>query len=393
MPKPVKNYLFARSLLLISVFLLSACSVIGDLKDTVLGVEQVNPPSELFEIKATAQPKILWSGSVGDSDYGNFTPAVFADFVYAASASGEVVKFNALTGKQLWRMQAAEQLTGGVGAGPKTVLVGGLNGEFLAFNTDDGKPLWKTKLSSIVTSAAVEAGSIVVVRTGDGKIFGLDAADGKRKWVYERSVPALSVHSSAGLVVDSDVAYAGFAGGKLAAVRVTDGRLLWEATVAQPKGTTEIDRITDITSLPVVDGKLIYAVAYQGKVVAIDRANGRVVWDRDISSYAGLGAEDARVFVTHTNGAVYALEFETGKSYWRQADLKFRELTAPIGLGSAVAVGDFEGYVHFMSREDGAFVARIKTDNSAVMPQMLNLGARKLLLQTRQGGIYAIELN
>ena len=382
-----------HALLLVAVLFLGGCAAIGDLKETVFGAEETNPPSELVDFKATQTAKILWSASVGNTEDGDFTPAMVGDFIYAASSNGELIKIDALTGKQFWRVKTSEKLSGGVGAGTRTVLVGNDNGELLAFNPQDGKPLWKTKLSSVVLSAGIEVDSIVVVRTGDGKIFGLDVTDGKRKWVYERSVPALSLHSSAGIVVDSDIAYAGFAGGKLVAVRVADGRLLWEATVAQPKGSTEIDRISDITSLPVVDGKLIYAVAYQGKVAAIDRANGRVVWDRDISSYAGLGAEDARVFVTHTNGAVYALDFSTGKSYWRQADLKFRKLTAPVGMGSAVAVGDLAGYVHFLSREDGAFVARIKTDSSAVMPQMQSLGARKLLLQTRQGGIYAIELN
>ena len=380
-------------LLVIVTLSFCGCAAIGDLKETVLGAKEVNPPSKLVEFKATQTAKVLWSVSIGNSEDNDFTPAIVGDHVYAASARGELVKIDALTGKQLWRIKAADKLTGGVGAGARTVLVGGDNGEFLAFNPQDGKPLWKTKLSSVVLSAAIEVGNMIIVRTGDGKILGLDIADGKRKWVYERSVPALSLHSSTGIVVDSDVAYAGFAGGKLVAIRVADGRLQWEATVAQPKGSTEIDRISDITSLPVVDGTLVYAVAYQGKVAAIDRSNGRVVWDRDISSYAGLGAEDARVFVTHTYGAVYALDFSTGKSYWRQADLKFRKLTAPVGTGSAIAVGDLAGYVHFLSREDGAFVARIKTDSSAVMPQMQSLGARKLLLQTRQGGIYAIELN
>jgi len=193
-------------------------------------------------------------------------------------------------------------------------------------------------------------------------------------------------------VVDGGVVYAGFAGGKLAAIRADNGKMLWEASVAQPKGVTEIERIADITSLPVVDGPLIYAVAYQGKIAAVDRASGRVVWNRDISSLSGLSTEDARIFVSHAMGSVYALDYSTGKTFWRQAALKNRNLTAPLPMGSLVAVGDLEGYVHFLSREDGAISSRIKTNNSAVMPQMAQINSNTLLAQTRDGGIFAIQV-
>jgi outer membrane protein assembly factor BamB len=232
----------------------------------------------------------------------------------------------------------------------------------------------------------------VIVRTGDSRIFGINANDGSRKWVYERTTPALTLRSSAGVVVDGGVVYAGFAGGKLAAIRADNGKMLWEASVAQPKGVTEIERIADITSLPVVDGPLIYAVAYQGKIAAVDRASGRVVWNRDISSLSGLSTEDARIFVSHAMGSVYALDYSTGKTFWRQAALKNRNLTAPLPMGSLVAVGDLEGYVHFLSREDGAISSRIKTNNSAVMPQMAQINSNTLLAQTRDGGIFAIQV-
>ena len=194
------------------------------------------------------------------------------------------------------------------------------------------------------------------------------------------------------MVIDGGAAYAGFAGGKLISLRVEDGKVVWEATIAQPKGTTEIERIADITSLPVVDGSLVYAVAYQGKIAAVDRATGRAAWNRDISSYTGINSEDARVYVSHAGGAVYALEYSSGKTFWRQGGLINRRLSAPLPMGDIVAVGDVQGYVHFLGREDGAFAARIKTDDSPVMAQMTELGTNGLLAQTRNGGLYAISL-
>jgi len=230
------------------------------------------------------------------------------------------------------------------------------------------------------------------VRCEDSRIYGLNVADGSRKWVYERATPTLSLRSSAGVALDGGAAYAGFAGGKLIALRIEDGKVIWEVSVAQPKGATEIERIADITSLPVVDGSLVYAVAYQGKVAAVDRSTGRLAWSRDISSYTGLSADDAKVFVSHAVSSIYALDYSTGKTFWRQGDLKQRRISAPLPMGNLIAVGDVEGYVHFLSREDGSFAARLQTDEGPIMPQMLAVGSSILVAQTRKGGIYAISI-
>ena len=301
------------------------------------------------------------------------------------------MKLDAVSGRQTWQVDAGETLSGGVGLGPNLVLVGTPKGYVLAYD-QAGKLLWKSKVSSEVLSVPRVANDIVVVRAGDSRIFGLNAADGTRKWIYERATPTLSLRSSAGVVIDSGVAYAGFAGGKLIALRVEDGKVIWEISVAQPKGSTEIERIADITSLPVVDGPLVYAVAYQGKIAAVDRATGRTAWSRDISSYTGINVGGARVYVSHATGSVYALEYSSGKTFWRQADLGYRNLSAPLPMGELVAVGDLQGYVHFLQNEDGAFAARLSTEDSPIMSQMAELGSNGLLVQTRNGGLYAISL-
>jgi len=382
-------------LALIAAVTLSACTQMTDLKtdisERMFGPEASDPPAELTDIKSTASAKILWHANVGASENHDFVPAMEGSAIYAASASGDIVGLDAASGDQVWRVNAGEKLSGGVGAGANLVLVGTSKGMVLAYD-QNGKPLWKSKVSSEVLSAPKVSGGIVVVRAGDSRIFGLNAVDGKRKWVYERATPTLSLRSSAGVVIDGGMVYAGFAGGKLIEVRLEDGKVIWEASVAQPKGSTEIERIADITSLPVVDGSLVYAVAYQGKIAGIDRATGHIAWSRDISSYTGMSSEDARVFVSHAGGAVYALEYSSGKTFWRQGELGNRHLSAPLPLGSLVAVGDVEGYVHFLNREDGAFAARIRTEESPIMPQMLQLKSDSLLAQTRGGGLYAISI-
>lgn len=384
-----------RRFVVLLAFLVAGCSSLTDLKSDVserlFGAEVKDPPVPLADFKQTAVAKLVWHANVGNSDVYDFSPAQDRSAIFAASADGEIVRLDAANGQQVWRISAGEKLSGGVGAGENLVLVGTPKGVVLAFD-QNGKALWKAHVSSEVLSAPRVSAGVVVVRSGDSRIYGLDAIDGKRKWVYERATPSLSLRSAAGVVLDGGAAYAGFAGGKLVAIKADDGKVLWEAAVAQPKGSTEIERIADITSQPVVDGRLVYAVAFQGRVAAIDRQTGRVLWTRDISSYNGLGADSTRVYVSHHAGAVYALDYNSGKSYWRQGALINRQVTAPMAIGPYIAVGDLEGYLHFLSRDDGSFVARIKTEGSAIMAQLTGLDGSTVLAQTRGGGLYAISV-
>ncbi|MEQ1601234.1 MAG: outer membrane protein assembly factor BamB [Methylophilaceae bacterium] len=382
-------------ILALAAFLASGCTTLTDLKtdisERLLGRDNPNPPAALVEFKPTLQPGIIWNARVGASENYDFSPAVQSGAVYTASTEGDITKLDAIQGNIVWRIKAKEKLSGGVGLGQNLLLVGSVKGNVLAYDLN-GNFLWQAKVSSEVLSAPRATDAVVIVRAGDSRIFGLDIADGKRKWVYERATPALSLRSSAGIVVDEGVVYAGFAGGKLIAVRVDDGKVIWESTVAQPKGTTEIERIADITSLPVVDGAMVYAVAYQGKVAAVDRASGRVVWNRDISSYTGMCAADGKVYIAHATGAVYALDYASGKTFWRQGGLSQRNLSAPLALGNSIVVGDVQGYLHFMDREDGAFSARLLTEDSPILPQIVELGSSGFVVQTRNGGLYAISL-
>ena len=374
---------------------MTSCSVIGDLKteisDKLSGRVPADAPDPLVEIKETASSKLLWQAKIGASNDYDFSPVVDAGFAYVAGASGEIAKLDAVSGKQEWRVNVGETLSGGVGVGGSLVLVGTPKGIVYAYDIA-GKLQWKSKLSSEILSAPKYFDGLVIVRTGDSHIYGINANDGSRKWVYDRTGPALTLRSSAGVVVDGGAVYAGFGGGKLIAVRADNGKMLWEASVAQPKGVTEIERIADITSLPVVDGPLIYAVAYQGKIAAVDRTSGRVVWNRDISSLTGLSVEDGRIFVSHAMGSVYALDYSSGKTFWRQAILKNRQLSVPVPMGNLTAVGDLEGYVHFLSRDDGSIASRIKVDDSPVMPKIALINSNTALVQTRDGGIYAIQV-
>ena len=384
-----------RFVLVFALLALAGCETLTELRqdfaDKVFGREPPNPPAALQEIQPSYTAKIDWSSNIGKTDRYDYTPALDSSAIYANNAAGDIVKLDASNGRQVWRINVGEPISGGIGIGAGILMVGSKTGNVHALDSA-GKLLWKSKVSSEILSVPRYFDGMVIVRTGDNHIFGLDATDGSRKWVYERATPALSLRSSVGIVVDGGAVYAGFAGGKMVAIRADNGKLLWEATIAQPKGVTEIERIADITSLPVIDGPVVYAVAYQGRVAAVDRRSGKVVWNRDISSYSGMNAEDGKIFVSHALGSVYSLDYETGKTFWRQAGLLNRRLTAPLPMGSVIAVGDLEGYLHFLTRDEGSFAARIKLDSNAVMSLIAGTNSKQLIAETRDGGIYAITI-
>ncbi len=372
---------------------LSGCTAFNDVKtnlsEAIFGAEPANPPVELEPIKSSYETRVVWSADVGEAGRFTYTPVLADNLVYAVNAEGHVMQLSAETGKTQWDTELGEPISSGVGLGGGLVLAGTSKGHLYALNLN-GKKLWSAVLSSEIQGQPRYYDGTVIVRTTDHHIYGIDAADGRRKWSYERATPSLSLKTQAGIVVDSGAIYAGFPGGKLVAIRADNGKMVWEATVAQPKGVTEIERIADITSLPYVDGPLVYVVAYQGKVAAVDRQRGQVVWNRDISSYVGLTAENSKVYLSHTIGSVYSLDASNGKTFWRQGNLGYRNLTIPLPVGNLVAVGDLEGYIHLLSQDDGSFVGRLQVGSKPIMSLIAGSNANQFFAQSRDGHLYAV---
>jgi outer membrane protein assembly factor BamB len=363
-------------------------------------MEKINPvnwfssapkvkPAELEPISASASLAVLWQSGVGSAGAYVLTPAVVGKSVYAAAQDGTIARFDG--GGQVWRINAGQGISGGVGADGNLVVVATAKGEVLAFDST-GKPLWKARVTSEVLAAPQMAEGIVLVRSGDNRIFALDAADGRRKWVYQRSTPALSLRSNVGVTIAGKLALAGFPGGKLVAIALNNGAAMWEATVALPKGATELERVSDVTSAPVVSGREVCAAAYQGRVACFDLASGNHLWSRDMSSAAGLDMDARNVYVTDDRGAVHALDRTNGATVWKQDKLFMRQVSRPLALGNHVAVGDYQGVVHLMRRDNGTFAARYGTDGSGIAaePQRVERG---FLVQTRNGGLYALTVN
>ena len=344
-------------------------------------------PGPLPDIKATVTPKVVWQVSLGKGALG-FTPAVTADAIYAADPGGTIMRVDPASGSTVWRIEAGVKLSAGVGADATLVVVGTNKGDVLAFDTS-GKALWQAKISSEVVGPPKVAEGTVVAWSGDGRTFGLAAADGKTKWVYQRVNPALVVRNYAGGVISRGGLFTGTAGGKLLAMDLATGNVGWEGNVATPKGATELERIADVTSLPLVEERQVCAVAFQGRVACFEILRGTLNWSRDISSLTGLADDNRYVFTCDDGSSMYAFDRATGASAWKQDKLAQRRLGGPQVAGDYLMAVDAEGYVHLFDRNNGSLVGRIPTDGTAATSQPVQAGANAVW-QSQGGTLYAM---
>ncbi len=367
---------------------LSGCSTIkGWMGSTPEGPQ----PAQLVAFNETAKFTERWHASFGDSGANPFQPALTQNAVYGVSGKGELTRLDRATGRELWRVDTKLVVSAGVGSGEGLVLIGSDKGEVQAFG-EDGKLRWKHTVTSEVLGVPQVADGRVIVRSGDGRITGLSVADGKQLWMYEHSTPALIVRSHAGVTVRRGIAYAGFSGGKLIAIKLSDGSLLWENTVSQPRGNTELERISDITSNPVMSDDEVCAIAFQGRLACYEAVQGNALWNREIDSYNSLFILQKNIYLSDSQSEVMALDKDTGSTVWKNEQLLRRELSAPYAQDEFVVLGDHEGFLHALSRSDGHFVARIKLDGGAieVAPVAMDKG---LLVQTRSGGVYSLSIH
>lgn len=366
--------------------LMTGCSSLNPFASKPKG----NQPAPLVELKGAMAVRTAWKLEVGKAQNYMFAPALADNTVIAAGADGTIVRAEAATGRQIWRIKAGSNLTAGVGTDGSIIVLGGAKGKLLAFDMD-GKKLWEAQLSSEILSSPVVGQGIVVARSIDNRIVGFDAKTGEKKWTVQRTAPALTLRLAPGMVIhDRDVLVAQ-PGGKLMSLILATGAPRWEIEVGVARGATELERVTDMGGTPVVIDGDVCAVSYQGRVGCFDLATGSPRWMRDLSSETGVAADQRFVFVPDDKGAVLAYNRDSGTSAWKNDKLAYRRLSTPVSYGRAVAVGDYQGYVHFLSREDGAFLARAATDGSAIESTPLVAGSN-LIFQTQNGTLTAIAV-
>jgi outer membrane protein assembly factor BamB len=344
--------------------------------------DNVEPPTPLTEFTPTVQVNKLWSEGAGDGageSGAKLAPTVVDGHLYAASVDGVVKAIDAASGRTIWEKRLGDRKgwlwkrganslrwSGGPAVQGDLLVVGTLDGNVYALSAADGSERWKVAVSSEVISRPAISEGVVVVRTIDGRLSGLDTKDGSRKWVFDQSVPALSLRGNSAPIIINDAVYDGFDNGKVIAVRLADGNPLWAQTLSTGEGRTEVERLADVDGDLFPMGGNIVAVGYRGQVATIIAQSGRPLWQRDVSSYGGAAVGDAAVVLADADGNVWAYDPGTGASLWKQDQLKYRWLGTPAVQGKYVVVGDSEGFVHWLSLDEGKFVARERLSKKAI---------------------------
>ncbi len=355
-------------LFVLALVLLSGCSAIKEI--TGGGEDNTIPPTPLVEFQTLVEIIQLWSKDTGKGStkqYLKLTPSHIQGKVFVADIRGNLMAIDATSGNRLWENDADMNITGGPGSSEILTMIGSDNGDVLAYASESGEFLWQAKVSSEVLAAPQEAYGVVVARTIDGKVFGLDANDGRRLWVYDRTVPALTLRGTSNPVITGDIVIAGFDGGRISAIELHTGKLIWETSVSLASGRSQLERMVDIDSDPVIIGNDIYVATFQGRLASVALEDGRITWTRDISSYAGLTADENNIYITDDQSYIWALERSTGNSVWKQENLFARRATAPATIGDLVVVGDLEGYIHWMDKSNGHFVARSRVSKAPIL--------------------------
>jgi len=363
--------LVRRTLILALLALaLGGCSSITDW----ISPAKQDPPAELQDIEPRVSINTLWRTDVGsgsDDKRLNLVPFIADGRLYVAEADGALMALDAANGSRLWRVELDAPLSGGPGVGEGLVVVGTTDAEVIAVSAVDGSLQWRAPVSSEVLSTPVVADARVVVSTIDGKIEGLDAASGERRWRYERQIPTLTLRGSGSPVLSGDHVLCGMPGGKLVSLQVKDGTVLWDASVSVPSGRSELERLSDIDGDPLLRGGIIYVASYQGEVAALEESSGELLWRRKFSSYSRMGADRYNIYASDAEGILWALDADNGSALWRQEGLRNRQLSDVGMISGYVAVGDFEGYVHFLSPEDGAIVGRTRVGGEPITKGLL----------------------
>ena len=373
---------YKRVAKLASTVLVVSC-VVGSLV-ACSGSSRVRKPSELVPVTNQFDLSPVWSTNIGASESFNFHPAVAGDAVYAASHRGNLSKVDLMTGKKIWEVSVPDRLSIGPGSDGRTTAVVTTKGSVYAYD-DTGKPLWNVNVGSEVLSEPVVAAGIVIIRTLDSRFIGLDAQTGTRKWTYQRQQAPLSLRVGYGmLAIGNEVVVTGFASGRFGMIAIANGGLVWETPVSFPKGFSEIERLNDVTAKPSMEGEIICAVSYQGRVGCAQARTGNLLWFKDYSSYTGTAQSPDLVFSSNEKSHVTAFAVKDGSQAWENTQLTFRDVGEPMAIGKVLLVGDAQGYVHALAQANGEMLARIRHDSSPITAAPIAVNG--LILIQSQGG-------
>ncbi|CAK9885624.1 MAG: Outer membrane protein assembly factor BamB [Candidatus Erwinia impunctatus] len=383
---------------LISVTLLSGCSWFS-------GEEDVVKMSPLPVVENVVHPRQLWSRSIGDGIgdfYSNLHPASAEGMVYAADRKGIVKSMDVGDGSVEWTVDLAENaglfsksrsalLSGGITIAGNQLFIGSERGVVYALDRSNGSVLWHTNVAGEALSRPVVSDGLVLIHTSNGILQALDQTTGVSRWSVNLEVPVLSLRGESAPTVAFGAAIVGGDNGRVSAVILKQGQIIWQQRISDAKGATEIDRLSDVDTTPIVQDGVVYALAYNGSLAALDLRSGQIIWKREVGSVHDMIINNKVIYLVDQNDRVMALSTDGGVTQWTQSGLLYRNLTSPVLYAGYLVVGDEKGYLHWMSTTDGHFVAQTKVDSDGFQTEPV-VASDQLLIQAKGGSLYAFSL-
>ncbi|MFG6487160.1 outer membrane protein assembly factor BamB [Roseateles sp. BYS78W] len=363
---------------------LSGCSTISSTWNSWFGSDK-DKPAALETLSGPATGRLLWSSRGNDITFP-LSIATPGDRFVVASTDGSVRALAAADGRELWRGDAGAKLLAGVGSDGRFAAVVNRDNELVVL--DNGKVAWKKALPTPVVAAPLVAGERVFALTLDRQVLAYDVLDGRKIWELKRPGEPLTLAKAGVLTSYKDTLIVG-QGARLAGVDPVNGQLRWEASVATPRGTNEVERLADLVGPAVRQGDLICARAFQSSVGCVNAERGSALWNRIVGGTNGIGADEQVVVAGDASDRLSAWKLSNGDLAWSADQFQRRKLSAPVLLNKQVLVGDFEGQVHLLDRETGKTRSRIATDGSPVA--VIALQGETALVATKNGGLFAIK--
>lgn len=348
---------------ILMALILSACTSLWEKDNTP-------SPSPLVQFTPKIRPHQVWDTRVNfDVNYEDlkFSPVIHGNHIIIVSQTGIITGLNKNTGRTEWKTAVKATVSSGIAVNDQLLVVGTKAGAVIALRADDRSLLWTAEAGNEILATPVLSANAVIVKSIDGKVSAFSSANGHLIWRHQEVEPNLILRGSSVPQVVPGAVVVGYASGRVQKLALKDGHEIWGQAVAVPEGAFAIQRMIDVDADPIVSGNQVFAATYQGKIAGLSLANGHVFWDHDISAYAGITVDEHFVYVSDAKSHVWAFDRNTGRVIWQQTKLEARKITGPVIVGAYIVVGDAEGVLHWLSRQDGSFVGRNQVSGTAIL--------------------------
>jgi outer membrane protein assembly factor BamB len=358
--------------------------------------------SPLPKIENQFTPNKIWSTSVGNGIgefYSSLLPAFQNGTIFAADRHGIVKALDAISGNEKWKVDLSKHtgffsrrlsamLSGGLAVSGDRIYIGSEKAVVYALNTADGNVAWQARVASEAMSRPVISDGMVLIHTSNGQLQALNESDGVVKWTINLDKPSLSLRGESAPAIAFGAAIFGGDNGYVSAILIRQSQLIWQQRISQPSGATEIERLNDIDTTPVIVEGIVYALGYNGNLTALDLRSGQIIWKRELSSVNDFIVDSGRIYLIDQNDRLVAMSTKGGVTVWTQSDLLHRKLTPPVMFNGYLVTGDAKGYLHWINATDGRFIAQQSVDSSGFVSAPLVAGD-KLVIQARGGKVHA----